>query len=385
MRLHTALILAAIFAAVLAPPATAQIFKVLHTFTGTDGANPSGTLIRDSAGDFYGTTGAGGAAGFGTVYKLDSAGAVTVLYSFMNTPDGATASGGLIRDSTSNLYGTTVSGGDPSCGCGTVFRIDAGGVETVLHRFLGGSGDGNGPHAGLVMNGPGKLVGTTSEGGTYGKGTVFQVTTAGESVLYNFGAQPGAGWLPDEGPLLRDSAGNLFGQTFQGGSSAGLGDGTVYKLASDGSETVLHSFSGADGKNPEGSLTKDSAGNLYGTTMLGGTSARGIGVVFELDSAGNETVLYSFNKLTNGDQPFAGLVRDAAGNLYGTTVFGGAFNLGTVFKIDANGVETVLHSFSGSKDGSYPYAPLLLIGGTLYGTAVTGGANNDGVVFALKP
>src|SRR5271157_2663432 len=309
-----------------------------------------------------------------------------VLYTFTGSPDGAVSDGGLVRDAQGNLYGTTYYGGNSACtgpfgnGCGTVFKVDTTGKETVLYSFTGGA-DGAIPYAGLLRDAQGQLYGTTSQGGDLacnapnGCGTVFTVDTTGkETVLYSFtggadGASPTAGLLPD-------AQGNLYGTTSQGGDPACTnGCGTVFKVDMTGKETVLYSFTGTggDGAYPYAGLVQDAQGNLYGTTSQGGDPActNGCGTVFTVNTTSKETVLYSFTG-TGGDgvQPSAGLVLDTLGNLYGTTVQGGASGYGTVFKVDTTGKETVLYSFTGTGgDGAYPYAGLVQDAqGNLYGT-----------------
>jgi uncharacterized repeat protein (TIGR03803 family) len=318
------------------PPATAQTYtyEVVHTFTaGADGALPSAGLIRDLEGNLYGTTAYGGKWGWGVVFKVDTAGTETVLYSFTGAADGGRPLAGLIADSVGHLYGTTANGGSQQHGA--VFKLDKTG-ETVLYSFTGAA-DGIRPYAGLIRDSAGNLYGTTmwgGPGGPSGSGIVFKLDTVGtETVLYRFtdgadGARPQAG-------LIRDAAGNLYGTTFHGGVKTGIcassgGCGVVFKLDTAGAETVLHSFKGGDGANPIAGLIGDLAGNLYGTTSSGGKSNRG--VVFRLNKTG-ETVLYSFTGGADGARPYAGLIRDSAGNLYGTTVAGGGANYGAVFKL----------------------------------------------------
>jgi uncharacterized repeat protein (TIGR03803 family) len=303
----------------------------------------------------------------------------TVLYTFTGGTDGSNPSVGLIRDAQGNLYGTTRAGGGSNCsgGCGTVFKLDTTGKFTLLHTF-NGRGDGKNPFAGLIRDGSGNLYGTAFSGGASKLGTVFKLDAAGkQSVLHNFlgieGANPAAG-------LIRDAEGNLYGTARRGGA---FKRGTVFKLkpGTTGYVTVLHTFTGGlDGGNPAASLLRDAAGNLYGTTILGGTS--NAGTVFKLDADGNETVLHSFNG-TDGESPYAGLIGDAAGNLYGTTLYGGA-SYGTIFKLDAAGNETVLHSFTGAPDGAGPSAGLIRdAAGNLYGTTYLGGTYGWGTVFKL--
>ncbi len=241
----------------------------------------------------------------------------------------------MTRDSSGNLCGTTFSGGD--AGYGTVFKLDATGKETVLYSFTGGKD----------------------------------------------GAYPGLG-------VVRDAAGNLYGTTDYGGNLScahhvGSGCGTVFKLDQNGNKTLLHSFTGdADGAFGS-ALTQDAAGNLYGTTQLGGDPTCNCGTVFKMYPNGGEIVLYTFTGGADGSSPIGQLAHDAAGNLYGTTNSGGAFKSGTVFKLDKTGKETVLHTFTGA-DGAYPTTGVILDkAGNLYGTTNNGGAFGFGTVFKLTP
>jgi uncharacterized repeat protein (TIGR03803 family) len=372
----------AVFAAL---SAQAQTFMRLHSFKGTDGANPYAGLIQDAAGNLYGTTYLGGLGG-GTVFKLDKSGKETLLYSFNGTSDGANPYAGLVQDATGNLFGTTLYTGGFGLGYGTIFKLDTSGKETVFHKFV--FGDGSRPYAGLVLDTAGNLYGTAQLGGASDSGTVFQVNPKGKaSVLYSFtgdadGRNPYAG-------LVRDSAGNLYGTTPYGGDTqcfGGTGCGTVFKVTGIGKQAVLHAFTGApaDGAIPFAGLIEDAAGNLYGTTYNGGTF--NFGTVFKLDTSGKETVLYNFVGSPDGAYPNAGLVRDAAGNLYGTTQFGGAIGFGSVFKVDTSRKETVLYGFPQPKNGMMPMAGLVADkAGNLYGTTLSGGTHGLGVVFKLAP
>jgi len=395
-------------------------FKVLHTFHGKDGSFPTGTLVRDSSGNIYGTTGGGGTGGCdgygcGTVFKMTKEGKEVWLYSFKGTNQ-IDPSAGLLRDANGNLYGTTENGGKitKTCGgvqgggCGTVFRVDKNGQGTTLYKFKG-TPDGYFPQALLVKDSAGNLYGTSYLGGVDGIGAVFKLDANGkETILHSFAGPPeggGDGAFLYEG-VIRDTAGNLYGVTAAGGAS---GAGTVFKVDSSGSETLLYSFSGgSDGGDPDSVLLLDSQGNLYGTTANGGSSDvcdGGCGTVFELSpqSGGNwaETVVYSFCSLENcadGQQPVGGpLVKDSVGNIYGNTIFGGSYrncngdSCGVIFKLDTAGKETVLHSFTGGADGAFPVAGLTLdSSGNLYGTAWQGGAKcftsyTCGVVFKITP
>ena len=278
-RIRPLLVFAIAFTvASLAVHSQAQTFKVLYNFTnGDDGANPLDGFVMDKSGYLYGTTSAGGSSGAGTVFKITETGKFTPLYSFKGGTDGASPQASLLREASGVLYGTTSSGG--AYGNGTIFRVTPKGVETVLYSFKGGTADGANPQAGLVV----------------------------------------------------DAAGNFYGTTFAGGAS---GLGTVFKVTPKGQETVLHSF-GSLGTNPVAGVTFDAAGNLYGTTSTGGLD--GNGTVFELaaQSEWAETTLHDFTLGTDGGVPYAGLVFDGSGNIYGATTDGGASGSdggGTVFE-----------------------------------------------------
>ncbi len=357
-------------------PATASE-TVLHSFNPyARGAYPQASVCQGPGGNFYGTTSNGGSTGAGVVFKLDARGRQTVLYSFTGGADGAYPYAGVICESEGNIYGTTAGGG--SAGAGVVFRVDGAGHETVLYSFTGGT-DGGYPGAGLIEDWAGNFYGTTGGGGASGAGAVFKLDRRGnETVLYSFTGGVDGGY-PEAG-LIQDLAGNLYGTTSSGGAS---GAGVVFKLDRRGNETVLYSFTGgADGGYSYAGLIQDLFGNLYGTGSGGGAS--GAGVVFKLDRRGNETVLYSFTGGADGGYPYAGVVQDFFGNLYGTTCCGGASFAGVVFKLDRRGNETVLHSFTGGADGGYSYAGLIQdLFGNLYGTASGGGAAGAGVVFKV--
>ena len=293
--------------------------------------------------------------------------------------DGAAPNGGLVQDKYGNLYGTTYYGGQYDVG--TVFKRTAAGVESVFYSFTGqdnasvggmpGSTDGAHPFAGLVMDSVGNLYGTTAQGGTDGQGhgTVFKITPGGvESVLYAFCL---SGCTDGEQPfsqLILGSDGNLYG-TGGGGASNG---GIVYKMTTAGAETVLYSFKAAttDGEGPQAGVIRDASGNLYGTTAAGG--ANSVGTVFRVTPGGTETLLYSFCSVnsasancTDGSYPSTGLIWGADGNIYGATGSGGLNDLGTLFKITTAGALIVIHSFCGEgvtpgcSDGADPIGPLM--------------------------
>jgi uncharacterized repeat protein (TIGR03803 family) len=301
---------------------------------------------------------------------------------------------GVIRDATGNLYGTTVTGG--TANKGTIFKVDITGTRSVLHSFSLGA---RSPTGGLTMDANGNLYGTTTYGGAFHDGIVFKLSRKGRyTVLYSFkGGNDGIYPLYEN--LILDKAGNLYGTTVSGGGTTTCNGpcGTVFKLnIKTRQETVLYRFTGgSDGANPYAGLIRDANGNLYGTTYNGGASqgcsGGPCGTVFKLDKAGNETVLYRFQG-TDGGFPQGSLIRDAQGNLYGTTFRGGTYGDGTVFKLDTHGVETVLHNFNGD-DGKFPTSALVQdAAGNLYGSTFEGGTagcggpiEGCGLVFMITP
>lgn len=360
-----------------------QTKSVLLSFSGVgDGALPYGGLIVDAAGNLYGTTYGGVVRRAATVFELNPIGMHTILHTFFGPPhDGSAPEAGLVRDGRGNLYGTTYAGG--AFGAGTVFRVTASGHEKVLYSFTGGD-DGGYPQAGLLYV-RGTLYGTTTSGGpyAYSGGTVFKLSPDGtESTLYSFnvftdGASP-------EASLIVDSDGNLYGTTT---SSGAFGYGTVFEVASDGTQTTLYDFGSVlnDGAFPEGGLVRDSLGNFYGTTTQGG--AYGVGTIFELTSAGEEIILHNFTG-ADGSGPYGSLVRSAKGNLFGTTGYGGSNRCvpgcGTIFELTPAGKFTSLR-FTGG-DGEHPLAGLVRdSAGNLYGTTSSGGAWGWGTVFKVTP
>ena len=312
--------------------APAQVTEtILHNFFPPPmGANAYSGVIRDSAGNLYGTTGYGGAENAGAVYKLSPKGRLSVLYSFTGRTDGSGPRSGVIRDSGGDLYGTTAYGG--TWGAGVIYEINAAGQFSVLYSFTGGS-DGAYPFAGVVEDSAGNLYGATAYGGSanthQGNGVVYMLNPSGQlTVLHTFtgGSDGSYAWAG----VTRDASGNLYGTTYLGGTP---GQGIIYKLDTSNNETVLYSFTGgADGANPQANVILDPAGNIYGTTFNGG--AAGEGVVFELTTAGQETPLHSFAGGTDGANPYAGVVRDSSGNLYGTTIYGGAARAGGGVQVD---------------------------------------------------
>jgi len=391
-RFHLRIAAASLLAVALAPAVQAQTFTVLYNFKGSDGSNPYAGLIRDTAGNLYGTTLNGGTGeGHGTVFKLDSAGVLTTVYGFQGRGDGNKPSAGVIRDPAGNLFGTTPTGIGHKFSMGIIYRISSTGREAKPHVFTGPPSDGSNPQGGLIRDNAGTLYGTTAGGGAAYAGTVFKLNAGKETLLYSFTGTNGDGAYP-EGTLVRDTSGNLYGTTSSGGSSA---FGTVFRLDTTGKETVLHSFSGTDGAQPVAGLILDKAGNLYGTTRSG---LAGAGTIFKIDtSGGNFSVLYTFSGGADGSLPRAPVVMDPSGNLYGTTRDGGdpscgqsGEGCGVVFELKTTGEEIVLHKFSGP-DGMAPSSGLVRdAAGNLYGTAPRGGTggcggSGCGVVFKITP
>jgi uncharacterized repeat protein (TIGR03803 family) len=353
-------------------------------------------LTLDSDGTIYSTTNFGGASGLGTVFSIDKKNREKVLHSFTGGADGQNPLGGLVFGSDGNLYGSVGAG---ATGFGLLFKVDPGNGITVVYNFTGAP---NSAGPGQLLAGRRKLYGPGTFGGSFKSGTVFQWERgAGEKVLYDFvGGADGRG----AGPLVQDAAGNLYGVSAGGNLTCGApyGCGLIFKIDTSGNYSVLHVFVRPDGANPQGPLVLDSAGNLYGTTATGG--ANNWGTVFKLTPAGKLTTLYTFTGGADGAEPHAGLVRDSAGNFFGTTFTGGivndkcfGFGCGVVFQLSPTGntwTETVLHTFNGD-NGDNPLAPVTLdsTGRTLYGTAYRGGDYNChtinagtscGVVFKIS-
>ena len=392
------------FLVAAARPVNAQTETVLYNFRGGTDASGSmlGNLVMDKQGNLYGTTPFGGIANSkctngscGTVFKVTAAGKERVLYRFTGGADGASPAAGLVIDASGNLYGTTFSGGVGSCpttGCGTVFKVTPAGVETVLYSFTDGN-DGALPEGGLAMDKLGNLYGTTEVGIVNTFGTLFKLTPSGTETVLHYFAGGSDGANPSYGNLLLAAKGNLYGATQGGGTGGG---GTVFKFTATGTMKILHSFTGGtDGSFPAANLVMDKLGNLYGTTSLGGGTC-GCGTVFKITPAGVETVLYTFQGGSDGNGPLLGVVLDAAGNLYGTTEFGGSttcapYTCGVVFELSPSGVETILHDFTLGTDGVIPFGGLTMDKtGNFYGTTADGGTGKActdgcGVVYKLTP
>ena len=371
----------------IAQVTSAQAFSVLYSFQNkTDGSNPQVGLFLNG---IYGTTFLGGDPGCacGTVFRILPNGTFSTLHTFVGT-DGANPMGNLVADANGNLYGTTSQGGTGSLAAGTIFKLappaKPGGswTETVLYTFTGGA-DGAHPYAGLIRDTAGNLYGTTNVGGAFNHGTVFKLDTLGnETVLHSFAGAPDGAY--PYGGVIRDNAGNLYGTTNDGGA---FNAGTLFRLSGTGKETVLHSFNGTtDGAHPSAGLTFDAAGNLCGTANQGGTDQEG--TIFQLAKTGRFIVLHAFTGSVQGANPAAGLVLGASGYLYGTTSEGGNFdNDGTIFQINpSTGAFTFLHTFASGNLGNYPYTRLISDpAGNLYGATESGGTGQRGLVYRIVP
>jgi uncharacterized repeat protein (TIGR03803 family) len=396
----------------------AQTYSLLYSFTGgTDGANPNGQLILDTSGNLFGPAGVGGdlscdSVGCGVIFALTQSGTETVLHTFTGS-DGQFPSGTLASDSSNNLYGTAGLGGQS--GCGVIFKLNKVTREfAILHRFACGA-DGSQPY-GLIRDSAGNLYGTTFTGGATGCadnggcGTIYKVDSTGKhTVLYTFTGGTDGG-TPIS--VIRDNAGNLYGMTEVGGdlncqpnSAQGSGCGTVFEFTAGGTLKVLHAFTGGkDGQNispvaaSNAGLIRNSAGTLFGTSPLGGlqdcANYPGCGVVFKVSPTGNETILHSFSQGSNGAQPTYSLTSDSAGNLYSTTTLGGYIGgqcypagCGNVFKLDPTGKLMILYSFTDDADGYYPTNLTRDPSGNLYGETIGGGGNlgTAGTIFKITP
>ena len=304
---------------------------LLYQFASPGPMNPRASLLQAIDGNFYGTTASGGASDAGTLFRMTPAGTVTVLHEFTGgTTDGANPVASLIQATDGNFYGTTYSAGSASFG--TVFQMTLCGIVTTLHAFTGT--DGAGPSAALLEAMDGNLYGTTSSGlyGTSDFGTVFRMTFGGTVTVLN-AFTGGTGGETPVASLIQASDGNFYGTTSKGGVSSAHA-GTIFQMTPGGSVTVLHTFLAAtsDGDTPETPLLQAADGNFYGTTSFGGTS--GYGTVFQMTPAGTVTILHTFNGgTTDGAVPYASLIQATDGNLYGTTLYGGASGAGVVFRL----------------------------------------------------
>ena len=387
----------------LPQPSPAGSFKVLYNFS-TPG--PATSLVQDAHGNLYGV-GSNNAHGY--IFKLDPQGNLSTLYTFDGGRNGGSPNPDLALDSQDNLYGTANQGG--ANGGGVIFKLSRVGRVTVLYDFCSQQRcqDGTEPRAGVIRDDSGSLYGTTLIGGPGDGGVVYKLDATGKySMLYGFRGGNDGLW-PFAPPTL-DKAGNLYGTTVVGGKTGNHGCqfppgcGIVYKIGLNGKETILHKFAwGTDGVGPYGSVVVDRSGNVYGTTFIGGSDGcpppppqnRGCGTIYKVDTSGKETVLYRWKANSPYEyDPYAGLVRDKQGNLYGATYAGGTFSCdggtgcGTIFKFDTTkGKLTVLHTFTGGRDGGFPRFRLLLdAGGNLFGTSLGDSSTGiPGTLFRITP
>jgi uncharacterized repeat protein (TIGR03803 family) len=390
--------------------ALASTETVLYTFKGTpDGSAPSSELVRDKEGNFYGATSAGGVSRLGTVFEVSRSSSgvwtETVLHSFGDgNDDGVVPSGGLTIDANGNLYGTTMSGG--SAGFGTLYELSRSSgnawTEKILFNFSGGS-DGGDPGTGsLVFDPKGNVYGTTQNGGTYGYGVAFELSPSSsgdwtEKVIHDFAETATDGGYPVS--VVFDAAGNLYGPAAQGGS---FGRGVVFELSpsagGEWTETILHNFAddSTDGGLPTAGVVFH-GGALYGTTEYGGSNSLGTAYQLSSTKAGwKETILHSFaNNGIDGFAPESTVAFDKAGNLYATTYGGGTKGFGTVFELTRSGnkwVENIVYEFTGESDGGYLYYGVIVDAkSNLYGVTYGGGNGSagsgagNGVVFEITP
>jgi uncharacterized repeat protein (TIGR03803 family) len=361
-------------------PAVCYPFAVLHSFDYSDGANPNAGMVLANNGNLYGTTTSG--TGPGNIFSIAlPSDAFSILYTFVGGNNGGTPNGTLIQASDGNLYGTTTFGGLAGSG-GTIFRFSLAGSLTTIFSF-NGNPDGAEPFAGVVQGSDGNLYGTTFLAGSGGEGTVFRVATDGSgfAVLFAFdgthGAQPYA-------PVIQGSDRYFYGTTIAGGI---YGQGVIFKIGSaGGTPIILHSFDSlTDGGSPYAGLVQANDGNLYGTTSSGGPG--GYGTIFKIDPAGvSFSVLHSFDYSVEGAYPSSALVQGYGGNLFGASYSGGSGGNGTMFGINLEGTLTLLEPFGSSADGSEATGTLTADpNGVLYGTTFIGGLFGDGVVFQVGP
>lgn len=376
--------------------------KLIYSFAGgNDGEYTDTELVRDSAGNLYGSSVRGGLSGGGTVFQVTPTGVHNVLYNFTGGADGGEPYKGVTLDAHGNLYGTAVTGGGGSCegGCGVVFELtNSGGVwtQTVIHAFTGS--DGSGPGSPVAIDGQGNVYGTTPTGGAFGIGVVYRLSPNGTGgwnfhVIHTFtdGADGGGG---SAGQLLIAGPGHLYGTCTVGGVN---GFGTVYEMALVQGKwqfRTLYAFKDSpDGGMPYGGVVFDKQGNLYGTTYYAGTNDNG--TVYKLTHSNGtwiESVLYRFKGGTDGSQPISGLVADAAGNFYGTTSAGGSgsCDCGTIFKMTrsttGSWTEKVVYSFPGQPDGKNAYNGMVRdSAGNFFGATVHGGTSDDGAIYEFTP
>jgi uncharacterized repeat protein (TIGR03803 family) len=409
------------------------IYTVLHHLDYmVDGAHPLSSLIKGTDNNFYGMTSTGGTNVVGTIFRITPTGTYTVLRHMNSTPDGAFPQGSLVLGPDGNFYGMTLSGGTNNYG--TIFRITPAGAFSV-RRHLNYNTDGGYPNrTNLIVAADGNFYGMTYQGGTFGYGTIFKMTPGGTfTVLKNLDLTPDGGF--PKGSLTQHTDGSFYGMMQSGGS---IGYGTVFKITSGGTYTVLKNLDvTVTGGNAQGSLVRNSTdGNFYGMTSFGGRGGSGLGTIFKITPTGTLSVLVqfpetgkgispaasvvqatdgnfygmtsqggiadngtvfkfctstfsnikSFDGATTGSNPQGGLVQAPDGNFYGATQLGGTYGYGTIFKISPGGSLSVLWNLDNTNDGAYPSGSLVRgTDGNLYGTASSGGTNGSGTIFKITP
>jgi uncharacterized repeat protein (TIGR03803 family) len=376
----------------LAVCAQAQTFTTLAAFTGLNGEVPFfGPMVQDTNGNYYGSTVGGGKNGAGAIFQLTSAGKLTNLYSFCalaGCTDGKNPLVAPILGSDGNFYGTTTNGGN-SNDAGTVYKMTIGGQLTTLYSFCPTQpcSDGIGP-MGLIEGSNGNFYGVAQYGGAFGDGTFFELASLGQfKVLHSFCAQPGcgSGASPEASPM-QASNGNFYGTAARGGFHS---SGVVYEITPAGLYKALYNFCSqtncADGTYPEATLVQDANGNLYGTTLYGG--AYGDGTVFEITPSDQYIVLHSFDGAdgTDGGYPQSAPTVANDGNLYGTTTNG--INNGNIYQITPEGTYTSLYSFCNPTRCNAYYATYGLLQGTdgiLYGATAYGGSHSSGIAYSFS-
>jgi len=350
----------------------------LHRFIGTDGGNPYAGLTLAADGNFYGTTGSYGANHLGVVYKMTPAGDVTAIYSFTSDDDGYFPSCDLVQASDGSLYGTEAG----NHGFGSVFKITTAGALTVLNSFPGA--EGATPDTALAQDADGNLYGVTYNGGTYNLGTVFRYSSTGVfTTLHSFAG--GAECGNPEGGLVLAPDGNFYGTTGDVGGQGVLW-GTIYRITPAGDFTIIHTFNKTDGWRPDSTMVIGPDGALYGTTNLGGANSQGS--IFKITTAGVFTSVYNFTGGDDGGEPLAALTLGTDGNFYGTCAYKGHFGYGTIFTMTPAGVLTTLHAFTGYYNGIDPNSKLVQASdGNFYGTTESdlSGSFGNGVVYEITP
>ncbi|MDQ4141976.1 MAG: Ig-like domain-containing protein, partial [Bacteroidota bacterium] len=342
-------------------------------------SRPGGELIQGKDGNFYGMTGGGGSSNYGTIFKMTPAGKVTIMHHFAGYDGNAPGSNNLILAKDGNFYGMTSSGGRHSDGAepGVAFRITPNGEYKVIFSFI--RHQGYRPYGDLTQGPDGNFYGMTYYGGTFDKGTVFKLTPSGtHTVLHNFNGTSRGGW--PSGNLVLGNDNNFYGVT----TSAGANQlGTIFKITPTGTFTLLHTFETTTGGTPVGSLVKGKDGNFYGVTTAGGQNS--VGTIYRITPNGDYKVLHNYGFDEIGDTPKRSLTLGKDGNLYGTTMNGGDWFNGTIYKVTPGGTVSALYAFSPTEDGARASGLMQATDGYLYGMNEIGGPQGWGVIYRILP